>query len=514
MPDIARVMPNNNDAEQALLCSILIDNEKAPIILLGLNENCFYSRAHKIIFNAMHELNKKNAPTDFISVCDYLEKSGDIDKIGGVAYLSELTNILPSSANWAYYNEIVYRDTVLRSLISMGTDIIEKCYSADVDGGAAMSYAQSRLLDLYKKLGGESLVHISKGLDSVMKRINDILANKPITGVRTGFPNLDKIIGMYQPGQMIVLAARPGCGKTSFAMNIVANIATQNKEKVIAVFNLEMGAVELVQRFLLSEAEVPYSKIVDEKNNTTHIARLWEKKRDIEMSHIFIDESSDTTPQGMMAKLKELKTKTGRLDFVVIDYLQLMATGDSSRDNYQVQVARISRALKLMAKELEVPIMVLSQTSRDLERRSMNPKEDKTPKMSDLRDSGAIEQDADQIYFLTKEDKAEGENFDRIDLHIVKNRSGQTDKRISFKWQGDIVKFSPITERIYSSETKEVKEVVADENDSIEPPISGVISQDEPVILSGDIDWKAEKESITANADFTPVGVDDDSDEE
>lgn len=439
MAETAKIVPNNFEAEQAVLCCIMIDSENAQQIVSAVDESCFYTTAHRTIYNAIVELNKTFAPLDYVAVCNKLTKEGTIDKVGGIVYVSDLTNLLPTSANWKYYVDIIKHDALMRSLIAMSNKIAERCYT-DTTSADALAFAQSELLKIYNEEGNKSLVHIDSGFDKVLDRFNDMLAGKPIKGCQSGFPNLDRVIGCYQPGQVIVLAARPGCGKTSFAMNIVANIALKHKEKVIAVFNLEMGMIELAQRFMLSVAEVPYASIA-EKKSTSCVNALWNVKKELADSNIFIDESTETSADAIFAKLKELKLRKGRLDFVIIDYLQLMQHVENKGDSYQNAVAKTSRALKIMAKQLEVPIMVLSQTSRGLERR-----EDKTPMMSDLRDSGAIEQDADQIYFLVKDDKQEEEEFEKIELHIVKNRSGEAGRKLTFKWQGNIVKFTPLTD--------------------------------------------------------------------
>ena len=293
-------------------------------------------------------------------------------------------------------------------------------------------------LDYYWNQENKDLVHVNNTINKVLKGYEDVLTNPDCNkGQLSYFKNLDKITNGYKGGQMIVLAARPGCGKTSFAMNIVCNIARNEPDKVVAVFNLEMSISELTQRILLTMASVPHESVVSGAS-ADEFKRLWGAKKILEKSNIYIDDTANTTPEQIMSKCRRLKQMKKRLDFVVIDYLQLLKA-HTSRQSIQQEVTEISRSLKIMAKELDVPVFALSQTSRDLEKR-----DDGDPKMSDLRESGAIEQDADQVYFLVKQKLGEGSVEDIINLHIVKHRSGPC-ATISFRWQGSMVKFTPLS---------------------------------------------------------------------
>ncbi len=453
-----KILPNNNDAEQSLLGSMLIDDTVATEVLSELKESDFYFVAHKLIFNAMCELQREGKPVDIITLSDKLikskttDKSGrvsttdNLQKVGGMAYLTELTNIIPSSANYRYYFNIIKKNGMLRTIINASNKISENTYNSD-DADMALAYAEKTIFDISDNQENKDLVHVNDTINKVLKGYEDVLTNPDSNkGQLSHFKNLDKYTNGYKGGQMIILAARPGCGKTSFAMNIVCNIAKKEPEKVVAVFNLEMSISELTQRILLTMASVPHESVMTGAS-ADEFKRLWQAKKVLETSNVYIDDTANTTPEQIMSKCRRLKQMKKRLDFVVIDYLQLLKA-HTSRQSIQQEVTEISRSLKIMAKELDVPVLALSQTSRDLEKR-----EDGDPKMSDLRESGSIEQDADQVYFLIKQKVSESTTDDIIDLHIVKHRSGACGK-ISFKWEGSMVKFTPIT----SEEVRNIKQ--------------------------------------------------------
>lgn len=453
-----KILPNNNEAEQSLLGSILIDDTVATEVLSELKESDFYFVAHKLIYNAMCELQREGKPVDIITLSDKLiksktaDKSGrvsttdNLQKVGGMSYLTELTNIIPSSANYRYYFNIIKKNGMLRTIINASNKISENTYNSD-DSDMALAYAEKTIFDISDNQENKDLVHVNDTINKVLKGYEDVLTNPDSNkGQLSHFKNLDKYTNGYKGGQMIILAARPGCGKTSFAMNIVCNIARKEPEKVVAVFNLEMSISELTQRILLTMASVPHESVMTGAS-ADEFKRLWQAKKVLETSNVYIDDTANTTPEQIMSKCRRLKQMKKRLDFVVIDYLQLLKA-HTSRQSIQQEVTEISRSLKIMAKELDVPVLALSQTSRDLEKR-----EDGDPKMSDLRESGSIEQDADQVYFLIKQKVSESTTDDIIDLHIVKHRSGACGK-ISFKWEGSMVKFTPIT----SEEVRNIKQ--------------------------------------------------------
>ncbi len=435
--EIPKVMPNNTEAEQSLLGAIMIDNTVGVETLTELEMSDFYYIAHQDIYECMLSLQRVGKPIDIITMASLLTINDKLDSIGGMTYLTELTNVLPSAANYKFYFDIVKHNGMLRKIIGTSNDIIKNSYFSE-DSDLALAYAEKKIFEISDNIENKDLVHVNDTVNNVLKMYEDILINpdKP-RGQMSHFKNLDRIVNGYKGGQMIVLAARPGCGKTSFAMNVVCNIARKEPEKVVAVFNLEMSISELTQRILLTTASVPQQS-VQSGATADEFKKLWAAKKLLEESNMFVDDTANTTPEQIMSKCRRLKQMKKRLDFVVIDYLQLLKS-HTSRSSIQQEVTEISRAIKIMAKELDVPVLALSQTSRDLEKR-----EDGEPKLSDLRESGAIEQDADQVYFLVKDKGQEGNEFEVIDLHIIKHRSGECGK-ISFKWEGSMVKFTPVT---------------------------------------------------------------------
>lgn len=470
-------MPNNIEAEQSLLGSMMIDDTVSTEILSELEEIDFYYSSHKMIYTAMSDLQREGKPIDIITLSDKLSKTTEKDrngkesktdnlqKVGGMSYLTELTDTIPSSANFRYYFNIVKKNSMLRTIINASNKITENTYKSD-DADMALSFAEKTIFDISADKENKDLVHVNNTINQVLKGYEDVLINPDCNkGQLTYFKNLDKITNGYKGGQMIILAARPGCGKTSFAMNIVCNIAKNEPEKVIACFNLEMSISELTQRILLTMAGVPNESVISGAS-ADEFKRLWQAKKILEQSNVYIDDTAGTTPEQIMSKCRRLKQMKKRLDFVLIDYLQLLKA-HTSRQSIQQEVTEISRSIKIMAKELDVPVFALSQTSRDLEKR-----DDGDPKMSDLRESGAIEQDADQVYFLVKK-KAETDGGDEIiNLNIVKHRSGPCGV-VSFKWEGNMYRFTPTTfeEARNKKQNKEVVEKAIDagnkaENDS------------------------------------------------
>lgn len=472
-----KIMPNNIEAEQSLLGSMMIDDTVSTEILSELEEVDFYYSSHKMIYTAMSDLQREGKPIDIITLSDKLSKTTEKDrngkesktdnlqKVGGMSYLTELTDTIPSSANFRYYFNIVKKNSMLRTIINASNKITENTYKSD-DADMALSFAEKTIFDISADKENKDLVHVNNTINQVLKGYEDVLINPDCNkGQLTYFKNLDKITNGYKGGQMIILAARPGCGKTSFAMNIVCNIAKNEPEKVIACFNLEMSISELTQRILLTMAGVPNESVISGAS-ADEFKRLWQAKKILEQSNVYIDDTAGTTPEQIMSKCRRLKQMKKRLDFVLIDYLQLLKA-HTSRQSIQQEVTEISRSIKIMAKELDVPVFALSQTSRDLEKR-----DDGDPKMSDLRESGAIEQDADQVYFLVKK-KAETDGGDEIiNLNIVKHRSGPCGV-VSFKWEGNMYRFTPTTfeEARNKKQNKEVVEKAIDagnkaENDS------------------------------------------------
>ncbi|MBE5745807.1 MAG: replicative DNA helicase [Clostridiales bacterium] len=417
-----KMLPHNLDAEQAILGCMLID-EKVPMTVVSeLKEEDFYSETHKIIYKAMIEIYRKNLPIDFVTVTDELDKTGQLNEVGSVAYITDLTNSVPSSVNFKNYVELIKRDSMFRKLIYAGQKIIENSYTAN-DKVEALTFAEKTVFDISQNQETSHLVSSEKAINEVIEKFELIEKDKSaLAGLKTGFYGLDLLTNGLQKSDLILLAARPGVGKTSFAMNIINNIALNGGK--CAVFSLEMSAAQLMQRAICSTAMVPMSKALKGELNDKEWKLILEAKEKLSKAQIFIDDSALNTPMDILSKCRRIQREHG-LDIVMVDYLQLMKAGIKT-DNRQTEVAEISRNLKIAAKELNVPILCLSQLSRAVEGRKGN-----IPVLSDLRESGSIEQDADIVMFIHNPDMylvEEGAIKQGIvDLIIAKHRSGALD---------------------------------------------------------------------------------------
>ncbi len=438
-------MPHSLEAEQALLGCLLLDTRIQLEIGALLKEEDFFAESHKHIFHAMLEIIGANQPVDMVTLSDVLEKSGTLTQAGGIEYIAQLTNVIPSSANYHRYLDIVTRDSLLRKLILGSASIISECTSS-MDKNTALAYAEKIVYDISNQADTSEIVQIEKVLPDVIFKIEELCKDKSkLKGIKSGYANIDAIINSFQKGAMIVLAARPSVGKTSLAMNIVENIALNGYS--CAVFSLEMTKDEIVERMLCSVSGVPMGNTKRGKVDSLEWRKLLRAKELLAKAKIFIDDSSIIRPREIMSKCRRIKRKHG-LDFVMIDYIGLM-TPDRVRssDSRQNEISEISRSLKILAKELEVPVLALSQLNRAVETRKGRPQ------LSDLRESGAIEQDADIVMFIHRPDKgateteiAEGKVKKNVaEIIVEKNRSGKTDTaRLYFK--GECTKFINLNE--------------------------------------------------------------------
>lgn len=442
MSDKNNVMPNNLEAEQALLGCMLIDNEILPDVVESLEESDFYQDSHKYIISAIKLNFAERKPLDIVTLSDRLENDGNLEKAGGISYLTELVQITPSAANYSHYLEIVKRDSLNRSLIRAAREVIDFSKSSD-DSVKSVQFAEERIYAVSRVNDTSSVKDIreSNALDRVFDKFQKLSEDKDaFRGVPTGFVRLDRLTNGLQRSDLIVLAARPGVGKTSLAMNIVENAAVNNG-LVCAVFSLEMPEVQIVQRLLCSTAEVSMAKALSgklEPNDWKRIAKASDKLR---KSRINIDDSSRVTPAEILSKCRRIKSRNnGQLDLIMIDYIQLMSSGRKGGDENRVnEVAAITRELKIMAKELDVPVIALSQLRRI---------QSGEPQLSDLRESGAIEQDADIVMFISRpgmnlspEELAKNKiTKDAAFLNIAKNRNGGCE-RITLRFKGELTKF-------------------------------------------------------------------------
>ena len=434
----ARVMPHSIEAEQCVLGCAFIEQDASYNIMATLKENDFYSEAHKIIFNSMYKVFSSNIPIDFVTVTENLEKNGLLDSVGGVDYLTSLTNIIPSASNYVYYMNIVKNDSVLRQLISAGQDIINKSYE-DIDREDALSFAEQNIFNIGEKDERGGLTHINIAVNNAISNFEVLQNNKgSIRGVPSGIYGLDKITNGFQKGALILIAARPGCGKTSLGMNMINHAAVKCGKKC-AIFSLEMSKEEIASRSICSIAYVDMGKALKGEMNDKEWKAILTASKKLSESNIYIDEGFSKSPMDILSKCRKLKREKG-LDILMIDYLQLMQGSDKSRDNRTQEISEITRTLKMAARELEIPIILLSQLSRQSEGRK-----DHRPILSDLRESGSIEQDADMVLFIYRgdmyNDVPEAEREAGIaEIIIAKNRSGKCDT-IKTKWVGSITSF-------------------------------------------------------------------------
>lgn len=444
MPDIKNEIPNNLEAEQALLGCMLIDNDILPDVLEKLSEEDFYQPSHKVILSAIKIIFNEHKPLDLVTLADKLDTEGNLSKAGGLTYLTELTQVTPSSANYYHYFEIVRRDSVNRKLIHAAQEII-KFSRTSADNVKSVQYAEELVYDVSRNNDSSSMkdIRVSGVIDAVMAKFDKLDKDKDsYRGIQTGFIRLDKLTNGLQKSDLIVIAARPGMGKTSIAMNIVEN-AAMNNDKVCAVFSLEMPEIQIVQRLMCGYANVSMADALAGGGKLT--SKDWKNlnraANKLKKSRIYIDDSSRVTPAEILSKCRRIKSKNnGQLDLVMIDYIQLMSSGkENSEQNRTQEVADITRDLKIMAKELDVPVIALSQLRR------MQTKE---PQLSDLRESGAIEQDADIVMFINRPDVGMSEDEQKknnivkgmADLIIAKHRNGGLD-RIKLRFKGELTKF-------------------------------------------------------------------------
>jgi replicative DNA helicase len=414
-----RVPPQNLEAEQAVLGAILLDSEALITAMERISSEDFYRGSHQRIFEAMVELAEENEPVDLITLISRLQDKQQLEEVGGVSYLTELANAVPTSANVDYYAQIVEEKSMLRRLIRAATQIVSNGYSSAEDVGELLNEAEQRILEISQRRSGSGFVAIRDVLMEVFERVEFLYHHKGgVTGISSGFPDLDKMTSGFQRSDLIIVAARPSVGKTAFALNIAQNVGVRSRETV-AIFSLEMGAAQLVQRMICAEANVDATRMRtgflepdDWEKLTMAIGALSE-------ANIYIDDSPSVTVADIRAKCRRLKKEKG-LGMILIDYLQLIQ-GRGKGDNRQQEVSEISRTLKAIARELDVPVIALSQLSRGVEQR-----QDKRPMMSDLRESGSIEQDADIVAFLYRDDyyDKETEKKNIIEIIIAKQRNG------------------------------------------------------------------------------------------
>lgn len=443
-------MPHNLDAEAALLGCLLIDEDVQTDILESLREEDFYQESHRLILAAMKGIFAEHKTVDVVTLADRLERDGTLARAGGIQTVTDLATNTPSSANYRQYLSIVRRDGVNRALIRAARDIIENSGKGPEER-EAIGFAEKKVYDISKQEDGSNLEGLEDGavVQDILAKFEEIEHDPgAYRGLETGFTHLDRITHGLQKGSLVIIAARPGMGKTSLAMNIVEH-ACVVKKKVAAVFSLEMPRAEIVQRLICAHAEVSMEKALSGKLGSKEWKNLMVASDKLRKSKIFIDDSSAITPPEVLSKCRRLASQEGGLDLVMIDYIQLMNSGEKPGGDFnrQQEIAAVTRFLKIMAKELNVPVIALSQLRRI---------QTKEPQLSDLRESGAIEQDADIVMFINRPDAAPADGGKPVvagaaELVIAKHRNGSTG-RVQLRFIGETTKFVDVEDQGYPVE--------------------------------------------------------------
>ena len=414
-----RVPPQNIEAEQAVLGSIFLDADVLIEAMEYVEPKDFYRRSHQLIFQTMMTLSDRNEAIDVVTIKDRLEQENLLEDVGGLSYLSDLALAVPTAANVIYYAKIVEQKSLLRNLIQTATEIVTKGFEQGEDVESILDDAERSILEVSE---------ISDVLNTTIANIDQLYQNdEEITGLPTGYQALDKMTAGLQAEELIILAARPAVGKTAFALNIAQNVGTKT-DKAVAIFSLEMGAESLVNRMLCAEGSIEASHLRTGQLSEEEWQNLIIAMGSLSRANIYIDDTPGIKITEIRAKCRKLAQEKGNLGLILIDYLQLIE--GTGKENRQQEVSDISRQLKKLAKELKVPVIALSQLSRGVEQR-----QDKRPVLSDIRESGSIEQDADIVAFLYRDDyydRGEGEDGDHeppevdnvVEVIIEKNRSG------------------------------------------------------------------------------------------
>ncbi len=417
-----RIPPHDIEAEKAVLSAILLDNDAIHAVMTEVGEEDFYHPSHQMLYRSMVRLRDENQPVDLTTLAAFLKGEGLLESVGGAVALAEIADYEATPANIIHYAKIVRDRAVKRSLISTASEIVALGYDHGESADTLLDEAESRIFALSTEKANTSLSSISVEMHDAVDHI-DMLMNRSgeLTGLSTGFERLDEITGGLQRGELFILAARPSMGKTALALNIARNAAVDSQKKV-AVFSLEMTTRSLVMRMLSSEAQVDFTAFRSGLISTDAHSRLMAAAGRLSEAKLWIDDSGSASILEMRAKCRRLKSQHG-LDLVIVDYLQL-ARGDRHTQSREQEISEISRGLKGLAKELDIPVMALSQLNRGPESR----KENKRPMLADLRESGAIEQDADIIGFIYRDivynTETEFENL--AELIIAKQRNGPT----------------------------------------------------------------------------------------
>ncbi|AYC28399.1 replicative DNA helicase [Paenisporosarcina cavernae] len=421
-PIMDRVPPHNQEAEQSVIGAIFLEPQALITAAEILQPDDFYRVAHQRIFQTLLRLSDQGKAIDVVTVTEELASKKELEDVGGISYITEIANAVPTAANIAHYARIVEEKALLRRLIRVATTIVEDGFTREDEVEALLSEAEKKMMEVANRKNSGDFRHIKDVLVQTYDNIELLHARKgDITGVPTGFRDLDRITAGFQRNDLIIVAARPSVGKTAFALNVAQNVATKANENV-AIFSLEMGAEQLVMRMLCAEGNIDAQVLRTGALTAEDWRKLTMAMGTLSNAGIFIDDTPGIRINEIRSKCRRLKQEYG-LGMILIDYLQLIMGSGNGKDNRQQEVSEISRSLKALARELQVPVIALSQLSRGVEQR-----QDKRPMMSDLRESGSIEQDADIVSFLYREDyyDKETENQNMIEIIIAKQRNGPT----------------------------------------------------------------------------------------
>ncbi|MCD4787663.1 MAG: replicative DNA helicase [Desulfobacterales bacterium] len=420
-PSLYKIPPQSIEAEESLLSGILIDNNTLLDIIDIISPEDFYRSAHQKIFSGIVELFSKNEPVDLVTLTNALKERGNLEEIGGATYLATLVDTVPLAVNAKHYAKIVHDKASLRRLIERANEIAKECFEDRGNVDEIIDFAESSIFEISKNKHKQSYYPISEIIDGNIETLEERQGNKAlVTGVPTGFTRLDNLISGLQKSELIILAARPSMGKTALALNIARNAAVDANVPV-AVFSLEMSKEQLSMRLLCSEARIDSSRLRGGFFSMEDWRKLTDAAGVLSDTSIFIDDTPDISGMEIRAKARRLKMEKD-IGLVIIDYLQLMK-GRMSAERRDLEISEISRSLKALAKELGVPVMALSQLNRMLEQRN-----DKQPRLSDLRESGALEQDADVVAFIYRDEIYNNDENNpkkgTADILIRKNRNG------------------------------------------------------------------------------------------
>lgn len=443
-----KLPPQNLEAEMACLGAMLLDREAIEVAIDLLKPEDFYSNQHRIVFSSILELYNRSVPVDIVTLTDYLKASQELEKAGGVVYVSSLLEEVPTSANIEYYAKIVEQKSLLRKLIRAASSVISMSFDAEKDAFEIVDEAEKLIFDVTER-------RVVRGYFSMNEVIKDsILAIEKLyhrsdlyTGIPSGFKELDELTSGFQKSEFIIIAARPSVGKTAFALNIAQNIGIRQKKNV-AIFSLEMSKEALVQRMLCSEAKIDTQKLRKGFLATEDWSPLTNAAGKLAEANIFIDETPGITDMQVRSRSRRIMSRHG-LDVVVVDYLQLMTTTRRKNEGRTQEITEISRSIKGLARELHIPVIAISQLSRAVESRGR----DKKPILSDLRESGAIEQDADVVIFLYRDELYNPNSPKKgiVQVIIQKQRNGPTGS-IELAFKQEYTKFANLEKGDYYTE--------------------------------------------------------------